>query len=150
VPTFDRTPRRAEPQRVPRPLDDEPGLVVVDATWGTIRPMAIAEGVRTVGELEVIEHVRAGRRIVDTRQPEAYAAGTIATAEGVRHEDVLEHVRGLDPSDPVLLFCNGPQCAATPDAIETLLGAGEPAEAMLWYRGGIHDWVTLGLPLARP
>ena len=46
-----------------------------------------------------------------------------------------------------MLFCNGPQCAATPDAIRTLLRAGYPAERLAYYRGGIHDWVTLGLPL---
>jgi hypothetical protein len=32
------------------------------------------------------------------------------------------------------------------------MGAGHPAERLLYYRGGIHrggihDWVTLGLPL---
>jgi hypothetical protein len=36
----------------------------------------------------------------------------------------------------------------TAQAIEALLAAGWPAERLLYYRGGIHDWVTLGLPLA--
>lgn len=31
-----------------------------------------------------------------------------------------------------------------------LLSAGHPAAALLYYRGGIHDWVTLGLPLLKP
>jgi hypothetical protein len=30
-----------------------------------------------------------------------------------------------------------------------MLVAGEPAEELLYYRGGVHDWVTLGLPLHR-
>ena len=52
--------------------------------------------------------------------------------------------------DPTVVFCNGPQCPATAQAIEALLAAGWPAERLLYYRGGIHDWVTLGLPLAGP
>ena len=50
--------------------------------------------------------------------------------------------------DPTIVFCNGPQCPATAQAIEALLAAGWPAKRLLYYRGGIHDWVTLGLPLA--
>jgi rhodanese-related sulfurtransferase len=124
-------------------------MFAVDGTWGTIRPMQLAPGVLTVGELEVIEHVRAGGRLVDTRQPALHAEGTIATAEGVRHEEVVEYLGDLDAAEPVVLFCNGPQCGATPDAIASLLEAGQPPAALRYYRGGIHDWVTLGLPLVR-
>ena len=135
---------------MPQPVPGEPGLFVVDATWGTIRPMELAPGVRTVGELEVIEHVRAGGRLVDTRQPAAHAEGTIETAEGIRHQDVVERLGDLDPERPIVLFCDGPQCAATPDAVSLLLKSGQPAEAMRYYRGGVRDWVTLGLPLVKP
>jgi rhodanese-related sulfurtransferase len=131
-------------------MEGAPGLVAVDATWGTIRPMQLAPGVLTVGELEVIAHIRAGGRLVDTRRPELHAEGTIATAEGVRHEEAVERLGDLDPERPVILFCNGPQCGATPDAIAALLEAGQPAAGMRYYRGGLHDWVTLGLPLVRP
>lgn len=40
-----------------------------------------------------------------------------------------------------------PQCAATPDAVEALLAAGYPCGALAYYRGGLHDWQTLGLPV---
>jgi len=46
------------------------------------------------------------------------------------------------------VFCNGPQCTATAQATDALSAAGWPPERLLYYRGGIHDWVTLGLPLA--
>ena len=55
---FERPAMRQEMQAVPRPVEDEPGLVEVDTTWGTIQPMEVAEGVRTVGEVELIEHLR--------------------------------------------------------------------------------------------
>lgn len=134
---------------MPRPVPGEPGLFLVDATWGTIRPMELAPGVRTVGELEVIEHIRADGRLVDTRQPAARAEGTIQTAEGVGHQDVVERLGELDPERPIILFCDGPQCGATPGAVRLLLESGQPAEAMRYYRGGVRDWVTLGRPLVK-
>ena len=30
------------------------GFVIVDSTWGTIQPLEVAPGVRTVAELDVI------------------------------------------------------------------------------------------------
>jgi hypothetical protein len=39
---------------------------------------------------------------------------------------------------------------ATSDAVQQLLDHGYPPKAILYYRGGIHDWVTLGLPVADP
>lgn len=47
-------------QAVPRPVPGEPGLVQVDTTWGTIQPIEVADGVRTVGENELIEHLGHG------------------------------------------------------------------------------------------
>lgn len=55
----------------------------------------------------------------------------------------------VGPGVPTAFFCNGPQCAATPDAIAQLLDAGYPAHAILYYRGGMHDWLTLGYPTAQ-
>ena len=52
-----RLARRARPERVPRAVEGEPGIFAVDATWGVIQPISLAPGVRTVGELEVIEHL---------------------------------------------------------------------------------------------
>ena len=67
----------------------------------------------------------------------------------IRHQEIVERLRKLDPQRPVVLFCNGPQCTATPQAITALLAAGWDAARLRYYRGGIHDWVTLGLPLTR-
>jgi len=122
----------------------------VDGTWGEVQPIELAPGVRTVGELEVIEHVRRGKPLVDTRLEHFHRDGTIPGARWICHEQVLEHLDQLDPGGATVFFCNGPQCAATPDAISKLLGAGYPAEAILYYRGGIHDWMTLGYPVKSP
>lgn len=142
-----RLARRDEVCMVPRPVPGEPGRFVVDATWGTIMPIELVRGVRTVGELEVIAHIEAGLPLIDTRLPKYVAAGTIPTARAVPHTETAGRLNEFDDRVDSVLFCNGPQCAATPDAIRTLLHAGHPAERLLYYRGGIHDWVTLGLPL---
>jgi rhodanese-related sulfurtransferase len=147
APDIQRTERRADSCRQPTPLDGEPGLFVVDATWGTIQPLRLS-GVETVGELEVIEHLRRGDLVVDTRQPDQAATGTIPGAVAIRHQEIARRLGGPAGHGVVVLYCNGPQCAATPQAIEALLAAGWPPEQLRYYRGGIHDWVTLGLPLA--
>ena len=53
----------------------------------------------------------------------------------------------LEREQPTIFFCNGPQCGQSPTAIRALLAAGYPADKMLYYRGGLHDWLTLGLPV---
>ncbi len=135
---------------VPRPVGGAPGQFVVDATWGTIRPMQLAPGVRTVGELEVLDHIERGLPLVDSRLPEYYDAGTIPTALGIPHTQTTGRLEEFDRDVETVLFCNGPQCAATPDGIEQLLAAGHPPARILYYRGGVHDWVTLGLPMEVP
>ena len=81
-----RLARGVGPQCVPRAVDGEPGIFAVDATWGVIQPISLARGVRTVGEFEVIEHLRAGRPILDCRLPEYVKLGTIPGAVNVPHE----------------------------------------------------------------
>ena len=125
----------------------ETGFVVVDATWVTIRPLTLAKGVVTVAELEVIEQLERGLPVVDTRPAPAYARSTIPGARNLPHRQAIDRIDELARDQMTILFCNGPQCAATPDAIEALLAAGYPAGALAYYRGGLHDWQTLGLPV---
>ncbi len=126
------------------------GLVVIDATWGTIRPMQLAVGVCTVGELEVMEHLDRGRVLIDSRPAEAYDSFTIAGARNIPHAETREHIARLDATQPTIFFCNGPQCAASPETIEILFASGYPPAAILYYRGGLHDWMSLGLPTESP
>ena len=93
--------------RVPILLADS-GLVVIDATWGTIKPMRIADGVRTVGELEVMEHLDRGLVLIDSRPAEAYGSSTIPGARNIPHDETVERISQLDPAEPTIFFCNGP------------------------------------------
>lgn len=147
-PPIERLPRRSDPLRLPRAVPGGDGLFTVDSTWGVIQPMQLAPGVATVGELEVIENIEQGHLLVDCRLPEYLAGGTLPTAIAVSHAEIVPGLAAhRSRGGPVVLFCNGPQCAATPQAIPALLEAGWEAARLRYYRGGLHDWVTLGLPL---
>jgi hypothetical protein len=76
------------------------------------------------------------------------ASSTPTSIERLPRGEILDRIDELDRSVPTLFFCNGPQCKATPDAIAALLDAGYRAAGILYYRRGIHDWVTLGYPLS--
>jgi rhodanese-related sulfurtransferase len=145
--TIERIARREDTCQVPQPVLDRPGILTVDATWGMISPIKLAPGVSTVGELEVIDHIAAGLPLVDTRLEHFFRDGTIPAARNIPHEQIGGSINSLDSDVATIFFCNGPQCAATPDAIRTLLKNDYPAESILYYRGGLHDWMTLGLPI---
>ncbi len=139
-----------------------------------IHPMQVAPGVTTLGELEVIDflqtRVSAGSGILmDSRLPEWNAKGTIPGAVNVPfatlapnnpyRDEILVALGArkgaggeLDFSGAldVALFCNGPWCDQSPRAIRYLLEAGFPAEKLFYYRGGMQDWLMLGLSVVRP
>lgn len=138
--------REAEFQTVPAPVPDETDLVVVDTTWGEIQPMSPAAGVQTVGELELPDLTAGGALLVDSRNQEQFQTATLPGAVHVPFSEALERRHEFEEAEHIVFFCNGPQCPQSPTAITTLLQDGFPVERMLYYRGGMHDWVTLGLP----
>ena len=137
--------RTQDPRSVPWSLAGERDLVVVDTTWGELQPMVIAPGVRTLGELEVIALVGEGATLVDSRTPGSFGGRTLPGSVLLPHDVIVERLGEL-PDGLAILFCNGPQCPQSPDAIRRLIAAGVPAESLAYYRGGMHDWVTTALP----
>ncbi len=144
---LERATKRTETQSVPQPVAGDPTLVQVDATWGTIQPMRVAEGVRTVGEAEVIEHLERGLSAMDSRAPDEHDQATIPGAANIHFKEAAARLDELDQEVPTVFFCNGPQCGQSPTAIRTLIDAGYPPAKILYYRGGLHDWMTLALPV---
>jgi hypothetical protein len=45
----------------------------------------------------------------------------------------------------VVAFCNGPACPQSPTAIHAMVSDGFPPERIYYYRGGMQDWLVLGL-----
>ena len=121
-----------------------------------IQPMQVAPGVTTVGEVELLEFAKNSGKLIDGRTLEWYLEGTIPSAinmpytEMATRLDELGCTRSSDKWDctraeKVLLFCNGPWCGQSPMAIKAMLREGYPAEKILYYRGGMQAWNTLGL-----
>lgn len=122
-----------------------------------IEPMIIAPGVVTVGELEVIQFLKDKKGVlVDARSQDWYLRGTIPGSTNIPYSEVatrLDELGCRKASDSwdctgakaTLLFCNGPWCGQSPTAIHTMLKAGYPADKILYYRGGMQDWLILGL-----
>ncbi len=142
-----RISKRDEIQMIPQNVPSEEGLVQADVTWGAIQPMQAAEGVVTVGELEVNYHLEKGLPVVDARKHDSSGTPTIKGSINIPHSEITERMNELDKQKQTIFFCNGPQCPQSPTAIRALLEAGYPADKILYYRGGMHDWITLGLPV---
>jgi rhodanese-related sulfurtransferase len=50
----------------------------------------------------------------------------------------------------LVMFCNGIWCPQSSINIKTLVKIGYPAEKIKWYRGGMQDWVSVGLTTIKP
>jgi len=50
----------------------------------------------------------------------------------------------------LVLWCNGPACRQSPDAIRGLVAAGYPKDKINYYRGGMQMWRLWGLPTVVP
>ena len=140
--------RSGEPQNVTRPTGTA-DIVIVETTWGALQPLQPVAGIRTVGELEVADLVENGAQLVDTRVADSRSGTSLPGAVNIPHDQVVDRRDELDTDRVHILFCNGPQCPQTPqtpDALRLLNDAGYPQDRLAYYRGGMHDWITLGLP----
>lgn len=138
-----------------------------------IHPMKVADGVETVGELELMEFIDTevtGKTglLVDARVPVWYQKGTIPTAINVPFTlfdtespflpEILTALGARRNGDgwdfsaakSLALFCNGLWCDQSPRAISNLLEIGYPAEKLLYYRGGMQAWQSVGLTVIVP
>ena len=147
-------------------------------TVGRIQPMIIAPGIITVGEIEVLDFIKnklnvnpAAYILVDARKRDWYEQMTIPSSVNIPFDEMeydeavpedFERVEKLlgfhkvgDAYDfshakTALLFCNGPWCAQSSFAIAKLMKIGFPKEKLLWYRGGLQDWLAVGLSVIEP
>lgn len=143
-----------------------------------IQPGRIAEGVETIGELEILDYLARNSNgdnsilVIDSRTPEWTERGTIpgsknipwkllkqdAGADPFQIADILEDkfgavsIEGLwdfSNAKTLVMFCNGQWCGQSPSNIKTLLRFGYPAYKLKWYRGGMQNWEMLGLTVVK-
>ena len=142
-----------------------------------IQPSELAPGVKTVAELEVLHFLKAisdgdaSVLVIDSRTPAWVEKGIIPATVNIPWDsldigksdpsavqDILEKQLGVkrlgdgwnfDMAKTLVLFCNGSWCGQSPTTIKGLLKIGYPAHKILWYRGGMQDWESLGLTTLR-
>lgn len=138
-----------------------------------IKPIKLAPGVETIGELEMLDYLVAASKpdsnvlVIDSRTPSWVAKGTIPgsvnipwtmlkedTSDPLTIAGILEDRFGAKDEEELwnfsavktlVLYCNGMWCGQSPANIKTLLKYGYPAEKIKWYRGGMQNWHALGL-----
>ena len=142
-----------------------------------IQPMHLAEGVETIGELEVLDYLRresAGENVlvIDSREPHWLTKGMIPGAVSIpwrrlhpataSDEDIAQTLQlqfgvaktgnlwNFENARTLVLYCNGAWCGQSPTNIRSLLALGYPAHKLKWYRGGIQDWKLFGLTTVTP
>lgn len=146
-----RTPPPADhsPQRMPVP-DESGRRLVIDPYWGTIGKLRPHPDVELFGELELIAHLDAGATAIDVRLPALARLGTIPGAISIPAALLAAQPERFTDAKVVVLFCIGPLCPASSNAIMRLIDAGVPAERIGYYRAGVAGWVSLALPLCAP
>lgn len=136
-----------------------------------IQPIQIAEGVKTIGELELLDIMNGSAAqgetlVIDARMPQWFQAETIPTAINVpftayaksgkaimklfKAKDKGDGSHAFDDAFSLVIFCNGPWCDQSHLAIEHLLKLGYPPEKLYYYRGGMQSWKSFGLTTIVP
>ncbi|MBF0438956.1 MAG: rhodanese-like domain-containing protein [Magnetococcales bacterium] len=142
-----------------------------------IQPIEAAPGVKTIGELELIQfminEINSGSGLlIDARTPDWHAQGVIPGSINIPYTDITpalganakdieqaliktgatKSATGWDFSQAkkLALWCNGPWCGQSQAAILGLLEMKYPAEKLLYYRGGLQMWKLFGLTVVPP
>ena len=127
-----------------------------------IQPMTPAEGVTTVGELDVLAALQdPDTLVVDGRVRPDWETGTIPGSISMPYTEMADrlHELGCEPDfegfdceaevvPNLVMFCNGPWCGQSPAAIRRIIEAGYPVEKISYYRWGMQGWRMLGLTVA--
>jgi len=135
-----------------------------------IPPIQVVKGVKTIGELELIDFIKnkvyKNRGIlVDARLKKLYTLETIPGAlnipftlteiESKKVINSLFTVLNVNKNDDgtynfskakdIAAFCSGIWCEQSTRFIKGIVKHGYPADKILWYRGGFQAWKLLGL-----
>lgn len=136
-----------------------------------VLPISVHPEVKTIGEVELLHHVKSkDALLIDSRTPDWIngKSGTIPGAVNIPWKEISVNKGGADEitlsehmefmgarqkeddswdysgARQVIFFCNGYWCGQSPANIKTLLSMGYPASKILWYRGGMQAWSSLG------
>lgn len=134
---------------------------VADA-WAAVRDVAVAHlenlaalsdaylgdrsGVEEVDRDELARRLEGGDVIVVDVRPDAeYAAGHIAGARSIPHDQLADRLAELPRGVEVVAYCRGPFCVYADDAVRLLRSRRRRARRL---RDGYPEWRRADLPVA--
>jgi len=117
-----------------------------------------APGARTVGTEALLQAITGGTRMImidvlggQYSLPGAMMAPAMARpgsfGDQIQQQTAqwLGQLSGGDPTIPIVIFCSGPECWLSYNAVLRAVAAGYGN--VYWYRGGTDAWQLAGLPL---
>lgn len=111
------------------------------------------DGTKRVTAEEVIALVEQKPNLVilDTRKSSDFQKGYIEGAISLPDTDtnartLSKHV--ASKNTPVLMYCNGIRCGRSVKSAKVAMAAGY--KNIYWFRGGIEEWESKGLPVVHP
>lgn len=75
--------------------------------------------------------------LLDVRPKDEFAAGHLPNAINIPIEDLTENLSQFKPQQPLIVYCRGPYCMWSQQAVETLLSQGFKAKRMM---EGYPEW----------
>ena len=116
-----------------------------------IQPIQAAKGVRTIGELELIEAIKDPKMLlIDARPREWFVLESLPGAVNIPEKvttnpKAKEKLLGILKNRTLLVYGNGSWSPEATRFIQNMIRMGYPAEKLLFYRDGLQGWKLLGL-----
>lgn len=103
-------------------------------------------GVEEIDRDELVRRLQDGDLVlIDVRPQAEYAAGHIAGARSIPHDQLAERVAELPRGVEVVAYCRGPFCVYADDAVRLLRGRRRRARRL---RDGYPEWRRASLPVS--
>jgi rhodanese-related sulfurtransferase/DNA-binding transcriptional ArsR family regulator len=84
--------------------------------------------------------------LLDVRPAEEYAAGHIAGAISIPHDQLDDRLREIPRDKEVVAYCRGPYCVFADQAVASLARKRRKARRL---EGGFPEWKSAGLPVSK-
>lgn len=101
-------------------------------------------GIELLTADELTERITKGRAVVlDVRAASEFAAGHIAGARSIPHDEITARFAELPQSREIIAYCRGPFCVYADEAVRFLKSRGYRARRL---DNGYPEWRRAGLP----
>jgi rhodanese-related sulfurtransferase len=116
-----------------------------------IQPISVAEGVETIGELELIEAVKSPTTLLVDARPRAWFVleslpGAVNIPEKItRTTKAKKKLFKLLAGKHLIVYGNGSWSPEASTFITNMIHLGYPADKLRFYRDGLQGWKLLGL-----